>query len=127
MILTRLSEAMPIQEKASVKSAGKARPMLKPSPRRDVNFIPMGQRQWTEIEMQKSKDPHCFFTCQNSLLDHFDSDNKLIEKKMQEFISTKLLMDARKRYQTMQDVGQTKCCRKSSMLHIGHLEYRGQF
>ena len=37
------------------------------------------------------------FKCQNSSLDYFDAVNKLIEKKMVESITTKLLMDARKK------------------------------
>ena len=52
-------EAMPIQEeeKASGKPAAKARPILKPSPISDVNFIPIGQRKWMDIETQESSAP----------------------------------------------------------------------
>ena len=55
-------EAMPIQEeeKASVKPAAKARPILKPSSISDVNSIADGQRQWIDIETQASNDPFCF-------------------------------------------------------------------
>ena len=55
-------EAMPIQEeeKASEKPASKARPRLKPSSTSDWDFTSMKQRQWIDIEIQESKDPHCF-------------------------------------------------------------------
>ena len=50
-------EAMPIQEEegASVKPAAKARPILKPSSTSNVNFTPIEQRQWIDIEIQESK------------------------------------------------------------------------
>ena len=53
-------EAMPIQveEKALGKPAAKTRPVLKPSSTSDVNFIPVGQRKWIDIETQESNDPH---------------------------------------------------------------------
>ena len=46
----------------------------------------------------KYKNPRILivFKCQNSLLDYFDTKNKLIEKKMQEFITTKSRMNAGK-------------------------------
>ena len=55
-------EAMPIQEeeKASEKPAAKARPILKPSSTSGWDFTPIEQRQWIDIEIQKSKNPHCF-------------------------------------------------------------------
>ena len=55
-------EAMPIQEeeRASVKPAAKARPILKPSSTSNWNFIPMEQRNWIDIEVKRSKDPYCF-------------------------------------------------------------------
>ena len=55
-------EAMPIQEeeKASGKTAAKARPILKPSSTKGWDFTPVEQRQWIDIEIQDSKDPHCF-------------------------------------------------------------------
>ena len=49
-------EAIPIQEeeeRASVKSAVKARPILKPSSTSKLDFIP-------DIEVQRSKDRYCF-------------------------------------------------------------------
>ena len=54
---------MPIQEeeKASEKPAAKERPTLKPSSISDENFFPTGQRQWIDIEIQESKDPHSSF------------------------------------------------------------------
>ena len=47
-------EDMPIQEeeKASGKPAAKARPILKPSSTSGWDFIPIGQRQWIDIETQ---------------------------------------------------------------------------
>ena len=55
-------EAMPIQEgeEASVRPAAKAKPILKPSSTSNPNFIPMKDRRWIDIEVQKSKDQHCF-------------------------------------------------------------------
>ena len=55
-------EALPIQEeeKASVKPAEKATPILKPSSTSGWDVIPIEQRQWIVIEIQESKDPHCF-------------------------------------------------------------------
>ena len=65
---------MPIQEeeKTSGKPAAKARPILKPSSISDVNSIPIGQRQWIDIETQESNGA-CFFKCQNSSLVYCDS------------------------------------------------------
>ena len=104
-----LREAMPIQEeeKASVKPAAKARPILKPSSTSGWYSTPVEQRQWIDIEIQESKDL-ILFKNQNSLLDCFDIAKKLIDKKMQESITTKLQMNARKNYQAVQDIGQTK-------------------
>ena len=95
-------EAMPIQEeeKASGKPATKARPILKPSSTSGWDFTPMEQRQWTDIEIQESKDP-CFFKCRNSLLDYFDTVKK--------------------------DMGQTKCRNNLPMFHIGQLTNGYQF
>ena len=55
-------EAMPIQEeeRASGKPAAKARPILKPSSTSNRNFIPTRQRNWIDIEVQRSKDHSCF-------------------------------------------------------------------
>ena len=55
-------EAMPIQEEenASVKRAAKARPILKPSSMSGWDSTPMEKRQRIDIEIQESKDPHCF-------------------------------------------------------------------
>ena len=54
-------ETMPIQEeeKASVKPAAKARPILKPSSTSGWGFTPMEQRQWIDIGTQESTDPSC--------------------------------------------------------------------
>ena len=71
-------EAMPIQEeeKASEKPAAKARPILKQSSISDVNFIPIGQRQWIDIETQESNDPYCFQVSKfiTRLLRHREAD-----------------------------------------------------
>ena len=76
-------EAMPIQEeeKASGKPAAKARPILKQSSMSGWDSTPMKQRQWIEIEIQESKDPHCFQVSKFfiRLLRH---RNKFVEKKM---------------------------------------------
>ena len=48
------------------------------------------------------------FKCQNSSLDYFDTFKKFIEKMMEQSIMTKLLMNARKDFQTIQDIGQTR-------------------
>ena len=61
------------------------------------------------------------FKCQNSLLDCFDTANKFVENNMGESIVTKLLKNARKSHQTIQDIGQTNCCSNSPLLRIGHL------
>ena len=55
-------EAMPIQEeeRASVKPAAKARPILKPSSTSNVNFTSVEQRQWIDIEIQESKGSFLF-------------------------------------------------------------------
>ena len=52
-------EAMPIQEeeRASGKPAAKARPILKPSSTSNWNFIPMEQRKWIDIEVEKIEGP----------------------------------------------------------------------
>ena len=53
-------EAMPIQEEeeVSVKPAATAKPKLKPSSTSGSTL--MEHRQWIDIEIQKSKDAHCF-------------------------------------------------------------------
>ena len=55
-----VSEAMPIQEEeeVSVKPAATAKPKLKPSSTSGSTL--MEHRQWIDIEIQKSKDAHCF-------------------------------------------------------------------
>ena len=53
---------MPIKEevKASGKPVAKARPILKPSSTSGWDSAPVEGRQWIVIEIQESKDPHCF-------------------------------------------------------------------
>ena len=67
------------------------------------------------------------FKCQNSLFDYFDTVNMLIDKMMEQSIATKILMNARKSYQTIQDIGQSKWCSNSPMLRIGQLTNGYQF
>ena len=54
-------ESMPIQEeeRASGRPAAKAKPILKPASVSNPNFIPMKDRRWIHIEVQKSKDQSC--------------------------------------------------------------------
>ena len=54
-------EAMPIQEgeEASGRPAAKAKPILQPASTSNPNIIPMKDRRWTDIEVQKSKDQSC--------------------------------------------------------------------
>ena len=67
-------EAMPIQEeeRASGQPAAKARPILKPSSTSNRNFIPTRQKNWIDIEVQRSKDHSCFqmSKCITQLLRH---------------------------------------------------------
>ena len=44
--------------------------------------------------------------CRNSSLDYDDTVNKFIEEMMEQSIMTKSLMNTRKSYQTIQDIGQ---------------------
>ena len=87
-------EATPIQEeeRASGKPAAKARPILKPSPTSGWDSTPLRQGQWIDIEVKRSKDHSCF--------------------QMSKFVTHSLriewLINARKFYQTIQDVGPTK-------------------
>ena len=67
------------------------------------------------------------FKCQNSSLDYFDTVKKLIDKMMEQSTATKILMNARKSYQTIQDIGQSKWCSNSPMLRIGQLTNGYQF
>ena len=55
-------EAMPIQEEeiAQGRPAAKAEPTLNPASTSNPNFIPMKDRRWIDIEVQKSKDQSCF-------------------------------------------------------------------
>ena len=60
--------------------------------------------------MDLHKNPRILIVlkCQNSWLEYFDTVNKFIEKKMQESITTMLWMNARRSYQTIQDIGQRR-------------------
>ena len=114
---------MPIQaeEKASEKPAAKARPMLKRHQQVIGTLLLWNTDNGLTL---KYRNPRILivFKCQNSLLDCFDTVNEFVEKKMEESIMTKLLKNVRKSYQTIQDVGQTKCCSNSTLLRIGHLK-----
>ena len=119
---------MPIQEEEKVfgKPASKARPTLKPSSTSCWDSIFTQPRKWIDIVIQQSKDPHCFLLLK-CILDYVGTVNKLIDKKMVESIATKLLMNARRSYQTIQDIGQTKWRSNSPRLRIGELTNGCQF
>ena len=93
------------EEKSSRKPAAKARPILKQSSTSDWDFAPIEHRQWIDIETQEPM-VRITYKCQNSSLDYFDTVNKFIEKKMEQSIATKLLMNARRSNPTIQDIGQ---------------------
>ena len=96
---------MPIQEeeRASVKPAGKARPILKPSSTSKWNFIPMEQRKWIDIEVTRSKDPYCFQMSKfiTQLLRH-----KEVGREENAGVPYDRIID--KCYLRIQDIGQTK-------------------
>ena len=102
-------ETMPIQEeeKASGKPAAKARPTKKPSSTSGWDTIHMSEDNGLTL---RYSNPMILIVinCPNSLLDCSDTANKFVEKKMVESIATKLLMNARKSNQTIQDIGQTR-------------------
>ena len=121
-------EAMPIQEeeKASVKPAAEARPILKPSSTSGWDSTLMKQRQWIDIEIQESKDLHCFQ--ESKFIDRLLRHSKQVRReRMEESTTTKLLKKTRKSYQTIQDTGQTKWRSNSLLLRIGHLNNGYQF
>ena len=91
------------EEKASEKPAAKARPILKPSSTSGWDSTPTEQRQWIDIEIQESKDPHCFQVSKfiTRLLRHSKQDNREEDGGVH-------LMNARRSFQTIQDIGQTK-------------------
>ena len=60
------------------------------------------------------------FKCRNSSLDYYDTV-KFNEKLMEQSITTKLLMNARKSNSTIMNIGQLTQRRNSSMPHIGRL------
>ena len=67
------------------------------------------------------------FNCQNSSLDFFDTVNKFVEKKMEESIETKLLLNARQSNPTILVIGQKRRRRTSSMLRIRRWKNGYQF
>ena len=99
---------MPIQEgeEASGRPAAKTNPILKRASTSNPNSIPMKDRKWIDTEVQKSKDQSCS-KCRSSLPICFDIE-KLVVKKMPEFLIIELLRNAKKNCQMIQDIGQTK-------------------
>ena len=61
------------------------------------------------------------FKCRNSSLDYYDTVKKYNEKMMEQSITIKFSMSARKSNSTMMNSGQLTQSRTSSMLHIGRL------
>ena len=61
------------------------------------------------------------FKCRNSSLDYYDTVKEFNEKLMEQSITTKLLMNARKSNSTIMNIGQLTQRSTSSMLHIGRL------
>ena len=61
------------------------------------------------------------FKCRNSSLDYYDTVKEFNEKLMEQSITTKLLMNARKSNSTIMNIGQLTQRRNSSMPHIGRL------
>ena len=58
-----VTESMPTakeEDKASVKPAAKARPILRPSSTSGWDSTPMEQRKWIDIEIEESEDPYFF-------------------------------------------------------------------
>ena len=122
-------EAMPIQEeeKASGETRCKGETNTKTVINKWLGLYSYGtetmDRHWnTRIQMIL-----LVLKCQNSLLDYFDTVKKLIDKMMEQSIETKLLMNARKSYHTIQDTGQSKWRSNSPMLSIGQLTNGYQF
>ena len=120
---------MPIQdeEKASGKLAAKAIPILKFSNKwlglysywtETMNWHWNTGIQWTLL----------FFKCQSKFITRLvDTVKKSIEKKMEESIMTKLLMNARKTIRQYRIFGQTIWRSPSSMLSIGRKKNGYQF
>ena len=102
-------EAMPIQEeeKASEKPAAKTRPILKPSSTSGSDSITMEQRQWIDIEIQESKDPHCFQV--SKFTTRFLRHNKQVNREEDGGVHyDQVIEEYKKNYQTIRDIGQTK-------------------
>ena len=101
-------EAMPIHEgqETSGKPAAKAKSILKPASTSNPNFIPMTDRRWFDIEVQKAKDQSCHQMSKfiANLLRHREDGRE----KMPEFLMLKFLSNAKKNCQRIQDIGQTK-------------------
>ena len=108
-------EVMPIkeEEKVSVKPAAKARPILKPSSTSGWDFHLVEQRQWIDIEITGIQGS-LFFQ-----VSKFITRSLRHSQMMEQSIRTKLLMNARKSYPTIQNIGQTRGRSTSSMLSIG--------
>ena len=92
-----------------------------PSSINDVNFIPVGKRKWIDIETQESNDPCCFQVSKFStrLLRH----SKQVRSKEDGGVHyDQVIEECKKSYETIQDIGQTKCCSNSPKLRIGHVK-----
>ena len=114
------------EEKSFGKSAVKTSSLIKSSSTRDCDFTPIEQRKWIDVETQESKDPH-YYHMSNFITRLLRQSQTLIEKKMEESRTTKLLMYVRKCNQTIQDIDQTRWRSTSTMLRIGQLTSGYQF
>ena len=102
-------EAMPIQgeEKASGKPAAKTRPILKPSSTSGWDSTPIEQRQWIDIEIQESKDPHCFQV--SKFTTRFLPHSKHVNREEDGGVHYDQGIEKyKKTNQTIRDIGQTK-------------------
>ena len=77
-------EAMPIQEeeKSFGETSYKGETNIE---NRQQQAIPISQRNWIDIELQRFKGPCCFQMSTFFLLNYFDTRN-VVEKKMSEFL-----------------------------------------
>ena len=82
---------MPFQEeRTSGKPAAKARPILKPSPTSNWNFVPDGTKEDGLTLKYKIPKIHVTSQCRNSSRIYYDT-KMLDAKEMQEFLIVELL------------------------------------
>ena len=107
---------MPIQEeeKASGETRCKSEPIRRPSSFRL-------DRENGRTLKHRNQMILAVFKCRNSSLDYYDTVKEFNEKLMEQSITTKLLMNARKSNSTIMNIGQLTQRRNSSMPHIGRL------